>query len=90
MYDKEKEDVAFVPEEEVKEPSVSSNGQNGHHPVLQVKKSVQSKNQKANPVAYWKVSNSRINAFAISPDHRHVAVASEDGNLRVIDYVKER
>jgi hypothetical protein len=56
---------------------------------LQIKKSVNSKNQKTNPVACWKVSNSKINAFAISPDSRHLAVVSEDGSFRIIDYLKE-
>lgn len=89
VYDKEKEDAPFVPEESTT---------NGEHVLtdtdlrthVQVKKSVQSKNQKTNPVAYWKVSNQVINAFAFSPDNRHIAVVSEDGALRVIDFLKEQ
>jgi WD40 repeat protein len=53
-------------------------------------KSVHSKNQKVNPVSFWKLSNQRINAFAFSPDNRHIAVVSEDGTLRIIDYLKEQ
>lgn len=87
VYDKEKDDATFVPEE-------TSNGTtNGHgDPTtkLQVKKSVHSKIQKTNPVAFWKLSNQRINAFAFSPDSRHLAVVSEDGTLRIIDYLKEQ
>jgi WD40 repeat protein len=60
-----------------------------HSAKLHINKSVHSKNQKANPVAYWKLSNQRINAFAFSSDSRHLAVVSEDGSLRIIDYLKE-
>jgi len=41
-------------------------------------------------VAFWKLSNQLINAFAFSPDSRHLAVVSEDGSLRIIDYLKEQ
>lgn len=98
VYDKEKEDAIFSPEQENGEEGVAvtnggtapSNGsgtttKNG----IQVHKSVHSKNQKFNPVAAWKLSNQRINAFAFSPDNRHLAVVSEDGSLRIIDYLKE-
>lgn len=92
VYDKEKEDALFSLDEEggVKENG-ESNGVNGvHHGAdIQVNKSVYSKNQKTNPVAVWKLSNQRINAFAFSPDNRHLAVVSEDGSLRIIDYLKE-
>lgn len=60
-----------------------------HIPRLHIKKSVQSRNQKTNPVAYWKASSSKINAFAFSPDGKHLAVASEDGCLRIINFLKE-
>jgi len=92
VYDKEKEDALFSLDEEggVKENG-EANGVNGvHHGAdIQVNKSVYSKNQKTNPVAVWKLSNQRINAFAFSPDNRHLAVVSEDGSLRIIDYLKE-
>jgi len=93
VYDKEKEDAMFSAEEEDVQPAqptgesrTSSTGTSR----IQVNKSVHSKNQKTNPVAVWKLSNHRINAFAFSPDHRHLAVVSEDGSLRIIDYLKER
>lgn len=95
VYDKEKEDAAFNASEE----SASSSGEVAGQPSgkrvnyskqIEVNKSVYSKNQKSNPVALWKVSNQRINAFAFSPDNRHLAVVSEDGTLRIIDYLKER
>ncbi|KAK4190927.1 hypothetical protein QBC35DRAFT_539558 [Podospora australis] len=95
VYDKEKEDVIFSAEEE--NLSSTTNGEQVHPKPptpngtcrIQVHKSVHSKNQKANPVAVWKLSNQRINAFAFSPDSRHLAVVSEDGSLRIIDYLKE-
>lgn len=82
IYDKEKEDAIFNADEE--EP-----GQSDTPKEFLVQKSVQSKNQKHNPVAVWKLSNQRINAFDFSPDNRHLAVGSEDGTFRVIDYLKE-
>lgn len=86
VYDTESEDGAqFVPDETATPIDETSN-----IPKLHVRKSVQSKNQKTNPVAYWKVCNQKINAFAFSPDGRHLAVASEDGCLRIIDYHKEQ
>ena len=93
VYDKEKEDAVFAPEEE--EATHKENGENGetngasHAAHVQLRKSVHSKTQKNNPVAFWKLSNQRINAFAFSPDNRHLAVVSEDGSLRIIDYLNE-
>lgn len=93
VYDKEKEDAIFAPEQEGKEDGEGevTNGNTGSASKhdIQVHKSVHSKNQKFNPVAAWKLSNQRINAFAFSPDNRHLAVVSEDGSLRIIDYLKE-
>lgn len=91
VYDKEKEDAIFSSEQENGEVE-ATNGTNGVHASrngIQVQKSVNSKNQKFNPVAAWKLSNQRINAFAFSPDNRRLAVVSEDGSLRIIDYLKE-
>lgn len=93
VYDKEKDDAQFSPEDEASNPTESD----GTEPIfgksmgnsIHVNKSVHSKNQKTNPVAVWKLSNQRINAFAFSPDNRHLAVVSEDGTLRIIDYLKE-
>jgi len=89
VYDKEKEDAAFIPEEH-SNGHVETNGNTDHGVKLHIDKSVHSKNQKTNPVAFWKLSNQRINAFAFSPDNRHLAVVSEDGSLRIIDYLKEQ
>ncbi|KAF1969341.1 WD40 repeat-like protein [Bimuria novae-zelandiae CBS 107.79] len=84
VYDKEKEDAQFVAEDQEQvQPETEK------QPRLMVKKSVNSKNQKFNPVSYWKTSNSKINSFAFSPDCRHLAVVSEDGSFRIIDFLKE-
>lgn len=94
VYDKEKEDAIFSSEQESNQNGdvEATNGTNGIHTSrdgIQVQKSVNSKNQKFNPVAAWKLSNQRINAFSFSPDNRRLAVVSEDGSLRIIDYLKE-
>ncbi|KAI0483509.1 WD40-repeat-containing domain protein [Xylaria cf. heliscus] len=90
VYDKEKEDAVFNPEEEEIQPNGESTPPNiKPFDKLSVLKSVHSKNQKTNPVAIWKLSNQRINAFNFSPDNRHLAVVSEDGTMRIIDYLKE-
>ena len=92
VYDKEKEDAIFSADEEgVPKENGETNGANGASSAsqIEIKKSVHSKNQKTNPVAVWKLSNQRINAFAFSPDNRHLAVVSEDGSFRIIDYLKE-
>ena len=88
VYDKEREDSAFVPEEN-NTAHGEKNGGTYEHGIMHISKSVNSKNQKVNPVAAWKISNQRINAFAFSPDSRHLAVVSEDGSLRIIDYLRE-
>ncbi|KAI9056011.1 hypothetical protein LZ554_000943 [Drepanopeziza brunnea f. sp. 'monogermtubi'] len=94
VYDKEKEDLAFLPEENGNHTNGDSEANEFDEPGIKTKlhvdKSVHSKNQKFNPVSFWKLSNQRINAFAFSPDNRHIAVVSEDGTLRMIDYLKEQ
>jgi catabolite repression protein CreC len=90
VYDKEKEDVIFNPEEEEAQSNSESTSPNiKPSDKISVLKSVHSRNQKTNPVAIWKLSNQRTNAFSFSPDNRHLAVVSEDGTMRIIDYLKE-
>ena len=86
VYDKEKEDAPFVPEQE---SSDYADGQSGPASFV-IKKSVQSRNQKTNPVAVWKINNQQINCISFSPNGRHLAVVSEDGSLRIIDFLKEQ
>ncbi|OAX81738.1 hypothetical protein ACJ72_03917 [Emergomyces africanus] len=102
VYDKEKEDAPFIPEtadtnstklgEEKKGEEKQGEEKKGHHSSqpLTILKSVNSRNQKTNPVTYWKLSNHRINNIAFSPDSRHLAVVLEDGSLRLIDYLNEQ
>ncbi|KAL4972745.1 catabolite repression protein creC [Aspergillus desertorum] len=85
VYDKEKEDALFIPE--LPEHSTETVKPSGWS--LQVLKSVNSKNQKTNPVAVWRLANQKITQFAFSPDHRHLAVVLEDGTLRLMDYLQE-
>ncbi|KAK3069137.1 hypothetical protein LTR53_012764 [Teratosphaeriaceae sp. CCFEE 6253] len=88
VYDKEKEDADFVPEE----PSPTENGHEGGTPKskYRIKKSVQSKNQRTNPVAAYSISNMKINDLAFSPDGQLLAVVCDDGCLTIIDYINER
>ncbi|OAP55266.1 hypothetical protein AYL99_10239 [Fonsecaea erecta] len=87
VYDKEKEDAPFVSEELVDEAiSIEDDDQS----TLVISKSVNSSNQKANPVACWRISNQNITDFAFSPDNKHLAVVGDDGYLRIIDYPQER
>ena len=89
VYDKERDDATFFPEETRAAGEDGNDGTESDHAPLHINKSVNSKNQKSNPVASWKLSNHRINGFAFSPDHCHLAVVSEDGSLRIINYLKE-
>lgn len=82
VYDKEKDDAPFVAEND---PEVQSS----RKPRILIHKSIQSKNQKANPVAVYKAAKGRINDFAYSPSGQHVASVCEDGSLRVIDLFRE-
>ena len=78
-----------MPEENILRVDEANGNQNERTP-LHVNKSVNSRNQKTNPVAAWRISNYRINGFSFSPDSRHLAVVSEDGSLRIINYLKEQ
>lgn len=88
VYDKEKEDAEFVPEDTVPTENGHANGEpNGK---FRIAKSVQSRNQKSNPVAAWQVSSMKINDLAFSPDGQQLAICSEDGSLMIMDYINER
>lgn len=45
--------------------------------------------QKSALLACWTVGHGPINAFAFSPDAVHIAIASQDGFLRIYDYHKQ-
>lgn len=86
FYDKDKEDAPFVPEDT---PVIDGPVNCAATPRVELKKSVQSRNQKTNPVAYWKIGNTKINALSFSPSGSHLALVCEDGTLRIIDFLKE-
>lgn len=88
VYDKEKEDAEFVPQEASPIENGHANGTPKHK--FHIKKSVQSRNQKTNPVAVWRVSNMKVNSIAFSPDGQLLAAVCEDGSLTIIDYINER
>ncbi|KAL3476187.1 hypothetical protein BJX99DRAFT_247035 [Aspergillus californicus] len=85
IYDKEKEDALFTPEL----PEQSTESVKPSNRSLQILKSINSKNQRTNPVAVWKLANQKIPQFAFSPDQRHLAIVLEDGSLRLMDYLQE-
>ncbi|KAL1913752.1 hypothetical protein Sste5344_000018 [Sporothrix stenoceras] len=88
VFDKEKEDAAFVfDEDEANRQRLSNSTEARTH--IQVERSIHTKGQKSNPFAFWKLSNQRINAFAFSPQANLIAVVSEDGSLRIIDILRE-
>ena len=89
VYDKEREDATFIPEE-ANDWAAEIDGLNLDYRPLHINKSVNSKNQKTNPVSAWRLSYHRINELAFSPDCRHLAVVSEDGALRIVNYLKEQ
>lgn len=89
VYDKERDDAAFIPESNGV-PALEKDQPQAEQNPLHINKSVKSKNQKTNPVACWKISNHRITAFAFSPESHNLAVVSEDGSLRIISYLKEK
>ncbi len=89
VFDKEKEDAAFAFDEDEANRKRLSNSQEARTHI-EVERSIHTKNQKTNPFAFWKLSNQRINAFAFAPGQQSLlAVVSEDGSLRIIDYLRE-
>ena len=88
VYDKEKDDADFVAEETALSENGHENGTGKNK--FRIKKSVQSKNQKSNPVAAYSVSNMKINDIAFSPDGQLLAIVCDDGCLTILDFLTER
>ncbi|XP_066928525.1 WD repeat-containing protein 20-like [Clytia hemisphaerica] len=45
--------------------------------------------QDYNPLCRWKVGHGGVNELAFSPDCKHLAIASQDGYLRIFDFEKQ-
>ena len=92
VYDKDRDDADFVPEEDEDGAGEHQKGEaNGSGTAKKhILKSVQSRNQKTNPVAVWRFGKSKINDFAFSPDGQHLATVGDDGTLTIFDYINER
>ena len=88
IYDKEREDGPFWPEE-VSESQTPATDKEKRRPQIEVKRSLRAASQKNNPVAVFKVTRQRVNAIDFSPDGRFLVVVSEDGALRIVDLMKE-
>ena len=89
VFDKDKDDAVFLSEEN-KQSVEQKRASNRRGPGIQVVKSVQSKNQRSNPIAVWRVGIHKINAFAFSSNGQRLAVVAEDGSLRILDYMNEK
>ncbi|KAI6810955.1 catabolite repression protein creC, partial [Hortaea werneckii] len=87
-YDKDKEDADFVSEEDMTNGHVDGAVKLGIK--FSIRKSIQSRNQKSNPIAWWKVSNMKVNNMAFSPDGLLLAIVCDDGTLTIMDYIHER
>ena len=93
IYDKERDDTDF--QAQLREPQATE-GEYFPPPTIEsaapmsVLRSAHDQRSKSNPVSYLALSRQTINAFAISPDQTHVAVACDDGCLKIVDYRQER
>ncbi|KAL9050565.1 MAG: hypothetical protein Q9162_006560 [Coniocarpon cinnabarinum] len=88
IYDKEKDDAAFVAED-FSSP-LSPAALDGRRSVqLEVRRSMKATQPKANPVAVYKATRQRINAIEFSFDGQHLAIVCEDGSLRILDLEHE-
>lgn len=87
VYDKEKDDAAMAGDEQ---PTFSDMTKEFRPLSIDVMKSVNKQQQKTNPLAAWRVSNREIYNMAFSPDDVHLALVSEDGTLRIVNFLEER
>jgi len=92
VYDKEKDDAPFVSDGVGSEDDKTQSQEEAavSQATFITHKSVNSNNQKFNPVAFWSISKYALNAFAISPDGKHIAIVSEDGSLHIVNMMKEQ
>ncbi|KAJ7723958.1 catabolite repression protein creC [Mycena maculata] len=105
VYDKEREDGSFTPQDPVRASDSPSESPKEWdpidsifvtmppwHPVSGAGMGAQGKVEKVakNPVSHWRVSRRAVVDFVFSPDVKYVAAISEDGCLRVIDALAEQ
>ncbi|KAJ7256497.1 WD40-repeat-containing domain protein [Mycena haematopus] len=100
VYDKEREDGHFTPQDPTQKNTSDSESQPWDpidsifvtmppwHPVSSGA-GLAAKVAK-NPVSHWRVSRRAVVDFVFSPDVKYVAAISEDGCLRVIDTLAEQ
>ncbi|KAL5614451.1 hypothetical protein BROUX41_004556 [Berkeleyomyces rouxiae] len=86
VYDKEKEDAPFNSDEE---PSIVGQDIGKRRARFKIEKSVTSKNQKTNPVSWWRLYKT-IKQFAFSPDNRYLAIVTKSLAFRLIDFLEEK
>ncbi|KAJ7583068.1 catabolite repression protein creC [Mycena floridula] len=104
VYDKERSDGTFVPQD----PVGATDSEDGTsqkewdplenifvtmppwHPVAGAPGKPDKDKAIKNPVSHWRVSRRSIIDFVFSPDVKYVAAISEDGCLRVIDALAEQ
>ena len=60
-----------------------------HKEITDAKISTPKPKNKSPVLCRWSVGHGAINAFAFSPDASHIAIASQDGFLRVYDFHKQ-
>ena len=61
-----------------------------HHKEITDAKICTVKPKSKSPILFrWTIGHGAINAFAFSPDANHIAIASQDGFLRVYDFHKQ-
>ncbi|KAJ7286199.1 catabolite repression protein creC [Mycena rebaudengoi] len=98
VYDKERDDGSFTPQE----PVGSTAGSEWDpidsifvtmppwHPVSSGAGLTKVDKVAKNPVSHWRISRRPIVDFVFSPDVKYVAAISDDGCLRVIDALAEQ
>lgn len=87
VYDKEKDDAPLNKEEE---PLIVGQDVGQKRARFKIEKSVQSKNQKTNPVSWWRLYSTEIKEVSFSPDKRYMAIVSSNISFRLVDYLNER
>ncbi|KAJ2361926.1 hypothetical protein H4S01_005038 [Coemansia sp. RSA 2610] len=77
--------------EEFSVPALAGGGGSGgrRYEAIDVFETAGAQRARSNPVAFWRVGSRAITSIEFSPDGQRVAATSEDGALRIIDYLNE-